>query len=121
MKKSTFKVPIYNFDITVIQVESSADKEAVVKEFKKMRIPEDTYQNSLETIESGYMNGGDTFRNMLIKRFLIIIYPCSSETVRREIIGHEKRHIEDRILEYLEIDDIEASAYLAGYLSQYMY
>ena len=31
MKRNTFKVPIYNFDITVIQVESSADKEAVIK------------------------------------------------------------------------------------------
>lgn len=121
MKRNTFKVPIYNFDITVIQVESSADKEAVSKEFKKMRIPEDAYQDSLEAIEKGYMNGGETFRNMLIKRFLIIIYPCSSETVRREIMGHEKRHIEDRILEHLGIDDIEANAYLAGYLSQYMY
>lgn len=35
--------------------------------------------------------------------------------------NHEKRHIEDRVLEYCGITDIEASAYLAGYISKFMY
>ena len=36
-------------------------------------------------------------------------------------VNEKKRHVEDRILEHVGINDIEASAYLAGYLSQYMY
>jgi hypothetical protein len=33
----------------------------------------------------------------------------------------EKRHIEDRLLDYCGVKDIEASAYLAGYISKFMY
>ena len=121
MKKSKFKVPLYNYDVTVIQIESSKDKSALIKEFAKMELPEEYYKDSIEYVENNYMNGGDTYRNMLIKQFLVIIYLCESENIRREIMGHEKRHIEDRILEYVGINDIEASAYLAGYLSRYMY
>jgi hypothetical protein len=121
MKKSKFKVPLYHYDVTVIQIESSKDKDALIKEFKKMRVPEENYKDSIEYVENNYMNGGDTYRNMLNKRFLVIIYLCESENIRREVMGHEKRHVEDRILEHVGINDIEASAYLAGYLSQYMY
>lgn len=37
------------------------------------------------------------------------------------VVNHEKRHIEDRILQHCGIDDIEAAAYLAGYLSKFIY
>ena len=67
------------------------------------------------------MNGGSTYRNMDLAKILVIIYPCKNIEQRREVVNHEKRHIEDRLLKYLGIDDIEASAYLAGYLSRFIY
>lgn len=67
------------------------------------------------------MNGGSTFRNLDMKQFLVIIHPCKNEQTRRMVVNHEKRHIEDRILQHCAIDDIEAAAYLAGYLSKFIY
>lgn len=121
MKRIKFKVPLYNYSITVVHIESNKDKGELIKEFKKLGVPNELYKDSIEYVEKDYMNGGDTYRNMLNKRFLVIIYLCESENIRREIIGHEKRHVEDRILEHVGVKDLEASAYLAGYLSQYMY
>ena len=72
-------------------------------------------------IENECMNGGDTFRNLDMKSFLVIIYPCKDEETRRSVVGHEKRHVEDRLLQHCFVNDIEASGYLAGYLSRYIY
>lgn len=60
MKKKTFTIPIYDFDVTLIEVEGEDDKEQVVE-------------------------------------------------------------VEDRLLEWVGVHDIEESAYLAGFLSKFMY
>lgn len=121
MKKIEFNIPIYNFDVTIIEVESKEDKDQVKSIMEDFKISSEQIKETCDYIEQESMNGGDTYRNLPLRKFLVIIYPCKNIDVRREVINHEKRHIEDRMLNYLSIDDIEAAAYLAGYLSIYMY
>lgn len=121
MKKKTFTIPIYDFEVTFIEVESKNDKEQVVELMTLFDCNIDDIRELERYVDNEYMNGGDTFRDMRKKRFLVVLSPCESEEKRREIINHEKRHVEDRLLEWVGVHDIEASAYLAGYLSKFMY
>lgn len=121
MKKTEFNIPIYDFDVTILEVESKEDKAEVNTILSNIIPDKESIDEVLGYIEDGSMNGGDTFRNMGYKKFIVVLYPFKDVETRREIISHEKRHIEDRLLEYCGISDIEASAYLAGYISKFMY
>ena len=121
MKKIKFKIPIYDFSVTWLEIQNKDDKDAVLQEMSKMKCQKEDINDVIDNIERECMNGGSTFRNMDLKKFLVIVFPCSNETIRRDIVNHEKRHIEDRLLKYVCVDDIEACAYLAGYLSRFIY
>lgn len=121
MKKKTFNIPIYDYEVTLIEVERKNDKEQVVEEMTLFDCNIEDIREMERYIDLAYIDGGDTFRNMGKKKFLVILLPCEDEETRRGIINHEKRHVEDRLLEWVGINDSEASAYLAGYLSRYMY
>lgn len=113
-------VPIYNFLIEIIELYEDDDKSAILDVLKSHQMSEEDIQSVVTNIEKK-CDGADTFRNLIERKFLMIIYHCQSIEKRREIINHEKRHIEDRILEYCGIDDIESAGYLAGYLSKFIY
>ena len=121
MKKKSFNIPIYDFDVTWIEIESKDDKDKLLQEMSKMKCQKKDMDDVINGVVNGYLNGGSTFRNMDCKKFLVIIHPCENESMRRNIVNHEKRHIEDRLLKFVGVDDIEASAYLAGYLSKFIY
>ena len=42
----------------------------------------------------------------------------SSEKNRDNCYSHEKRHIEDRVLEWYSVNDIESAGLLAGFLGE---
>lgn len=121
MKKKKIKIPIYNIDMTVVEVENKNDADAVCKEVKYVCREIEYIDTIRRTIENEEHDGGEAIRNLLLRKILVVIYKCSSEKKRREIIGHEKRHIEDRILEFFNINDIESAAMLAGFLSSEFY
>lgn len=121
MIKKNIHVPLYDFNITYLEIESRSDIRDVRKEMNKLNANEEQIEEVLDNIINDRIDGGETLRNLNLKKILIIIYRCSSERERRNVINHEKRHAEDRILEYIGINDIEAAAYLAGYLSEYIY
>lgn len=120
MIKTSFKVPIYGVHIDYVQIETPDDSSQFSKIAKRLSMAEDDIDYVINNIRTGF-NGGDTFRNMRLRRILVIIYRYKSEKVRRNVVNHEKRHVEDRILEYYNITDIEASAFLAGHLSEFIY
>ena len=75
----------------------------------------------IDYIERGYYDGGNTYRNFDFKRILVIFYPMSDEETRAELYAHEKRHIEDRVMQHASVDDIESAGLLAGYLGKMFY
>jgi hypothetical protein len=121
MIKKNIHVPLYDFNIKYIEVESKNDVNEITRELKKLNVTNEHIQMVCDNVTNDRTDGGETFRNLNLKRFIVVIYRCSTNTKRRNVINHEKRHVEDRILEHLGINDIEASAYLAGFLSEYMY
>ena len=52
---------------------------------------------------------------------MILLYPQTSKASRINCLGHEKRHLEDRILKHCHIDDLETAGYLAGFLTKKLF
>lgn len=114
-------VEIYHHKIKLIEV-NKKDKYSKLEEILyQYNLPSDTLNDIKYNIENKCINGGWTISSMSRRLSLVIILPCSNKESRRDVINHEKRHIEDDILEHCGVNDKEASAYLAGYLSKYMY
>lgn len=118
MKRVCFKVPLYDFDVILLQVESDKDKSAAKKEMKRLGCTEKEIDEELESVTKGEYNGATTWRNFAYKLILVIFHKFSSQRCIDNVFGHEKRHVEDRILEWANVNDIEGSAFLAGFLSE---
>lgn len=119
MKRMDFKLPYYKVDITLLQVESEKDTDEVSVLLKSMNIENAEY--TIDGIKQGAVNGGDTYRDLNHRRIVVLFYPMEDNTRRTEIYSHEKRHIEDRVLEFFGVNDIESSALLAGFLGEKFY
>ncbi|MCM1216527.1 MAG: hypothetical protein NC209_03945 [Alistipes sp.] len=121
MKLKRVKVPIYDYSVIVAEVEKKGDAVAMSKVLSELKVPNEHKADVLDMIERESFNGGDTFRNMKMKKLLVIIYPCKNESARRNVLAHEMRHVVDRIMEWSNITDMEASAYLQGWLGEKIY
>ena len=119
MKKMEFQLPYYKVDITLLQVESEKDADKVATFLKSMDVEDPEYV--LDGIRRGAVNGGETYRNLDNKRIVVFFYPMEDNTHRAEIYSHEKRHIEDRVLEFFGVNDIESAGLLAGFLGEKFY
>lgn len=118
MVKIDFKTPYYDYKVTLIQVESEKDTDAVCNLLAKHKIGKEYIDNAREYITECYRNGGETYWNRRTKRIICLFYEFLSETYRANVYSHEKRHVEDRILQHCKVEDIESSAYLAGFLGE---
>ena len=119
MKKMEFQLPYYKVDITLLQIESEKDADEVSVLFNSMNIKDAEY--TIDGIKQGAVNGGDTYRDLNHRRIVVLFYPMEDNVRRAEIYSHEKRHIEDRVLEFFDVNDIESSALLAGFLGEKFY
>ncbi len=121
MVKYKFTLPIYDMKITLIQIENKFDFQRVKKVLSTINVQDEYLEEVQENIENGSYNGGSTFRNMKMLSIIVIFYPMKSEIIRADVYSHEKRHIEDRILEWMSVNDIESAGLLAGYLGKKFY
>lgn len=120
MTKIQFKIPFYNTTVILVQVEGKQDADASVALMRRWKI-EDDDNYDYNGIVNGAMNGGTTYRQMNQKRIFVLFYPFESDRIKEEVYSHEKRHIEDRILEFFGVNDIESAGLLAGYLGAKFY
>jgi hypothetical protein len=121
MIKKTIKVPLYDYKIILLEIESKEEKSSVLKICNHYNIDERVVEEISSNIENDCYNGGITCHNSSCRTIVVLLYRQTNEVVRRRVINHEKRHVEDFILQHLDIDDLEASAYLAGFLSEKIY
>ena len=119
MKRLRFCVPLYEIDVTLVQVEDAEDADDVKECCEEIGLLADDTEAVLDFIKSDKTDGADTFRNFEKGQMLVIFYRMTSGKIKKNRYGHEKRHVEDRILQWCGIDDIEAAEYLAGFLSEY--
>lgn len=123
MKKRVFKVPVIgDVEVTLIQVEGKEDEESVMKILKRVKYDDKAGIDYIrDNIKNENYDGGDTLYCMNIRKIVVVFFIFTCEEEREAVYGHEKRHIEDRILKYFSIDDIETNALLAGFLSKQFY
>lgn len=118
MKKLSFKIDVYDWDVYLYQLEAKDTEKDVIKVLQKHNIPVDKNEDLLEDVKAGSYDGGWTFRTSGQSISVVIFQRFSSENAKNNVYFHEKRHVEDDIIERLQMyDESEAAAYLAGYLS----
>ena len=118
MIKFNFKIPLYYVDVTLAQVESVKDAEAVESILRNIKTDKEYLDDTVNAIKRDCRNGGDTYRNLNLKKVVVIFYKMSSVRERDNCYSHEKRHIEDRVLEWYSVNDIESAGLLAGFLGE---
>lgn len=120
MRRKTINIPLYNYRVTLLDEISESDADALRVFLKRRRLPDDMINDVVGNVSDGAFDGGYTISNMSIKELYVVLLACSNDDVRRRVLGHERRHVEDDVLEHCGINDKEAAAYLSGYLSQHM-
>lgn len=121
MKTLKFDIPLYNIHVDLVQVETKDDKDGVIKFMRAIKCEQEFINEFADYIERGYYNGGSTYRDMDLRKILVIFFPTSDDETRAELYAHEKRHIEDRVMQHASVNDIESAGLLAGYLGRMFY
>ena len=121
MKKLDFTTPYYDYKVTLLQEEGKDDANPICQYLKSNKLGDDVIEDVKYNIENGYVDGGETNWNQSTKRIIVIFYTFTSDSKMAEVFSHEKRHIEDRILQHCKVDDIEAAWYLAGFFGVKFY
>lgn len=121
MKIFRFKIPLYKIHVTLVQSEDKSEADEVRKILARNHIDKEYIEDIVDGVRRGGCNGGDTFRDFRYKRIFVFFYPYENEVIRAEVYSHEKRHIEDRVLEYFGVKDIESAGLLAGFLGEQFY
>ena len=125
MKVLRFTIPIYEYDVIYIEFFSDDSVEEQVKlitdELTLMKTGQQYLDETIQEINEGSKNGGNHFYNLSKSVSLIMIYPHDDSERLRATIAHEKRHLEDRMLEHYRVDDIESAGLLSGYLARFIY
>jgi uncharacterized membrane-anchored protein len=103
MKSKRINIPIYDFRLDLLEVENSNDVALLARFFKSVRLDEDITLEILNAIKDGDVDGGWTISNFGHKRILVVLLKMRSEEKRREVLAHEKRHVEDDILEHASV------------------
>jgi hypothetical protein len=119
MEKLDFQIPLYKVDITLVQVESKEDESAVAELLESINVKD--FEYTIDCIKRDVVNGGNTYRNLEHRRIVVVFYPMEDNMSRAEVYSHEKRHIEDRILEFYSVNDIESAGLLSGFLGERFY
>lgn len=119
MKQANFKIPIYNWDFTVICLGSPADAPKLSAIATKYAFPDK--ETLIEHVQKKSYDGGKTYTKKSTRQIIVIIFPQSSKQKLFNTLNHEKRHVIDDILEWHDVHDKEAAAYLDGFLSEELY
>ena len=125
MVKEKLEVPIYGYTLWLIKLsfkdyklKKKLTSEKIGLRSKDIDLDEETCKEIDENIGDKEYNGAITCHRGGQRKIVVLFYPIDDEEREVEIYDHEKRHVEDDILNFLNVDDAEASAYLAGHLGK---
>ena len=121
MKTYCFNVPMFDFEVKLIQIEGKKDYAQVKKHEWLQDIPDEDKEEIFQNVKDDVCDGAYVLRNLNLKQLIVVFYRFESEEKRVNVYAHEKRHVEDRIMEYLHIEDFETAGYIAGYLAVEFY
>lgn len=117
MKIKTIKVPLYRYNIILLKIKNHNQKNDVLKYLKDNNVADDVIEDISSKFDICAQDGALTIYSDNSLYCYCIVFP---HTTTKELVStyiHEGRHITDRILELMGIDDIEASAYLNEFVT----
>ena len=116
-----FKIPLYDYEVTYIRLAHiDGEDKQVEKILTRMGANAESLNNTLDDMRNKRVDGGEHYFNLQDGKSVVIIFPCRSNDKLISIIAHEKRHLEDRVLQWASVNDIESAGFLAGYLAKMM-
>lgn len=119
MRTIQFDVPLYKVDILLIQAESQKETDTILSSIQEFGVKgDDSLSEIKENLNEGFVNGGATFRYLIGRKVAVLFYMFDSTEEMVNTYAHEKRHVEDRILDYFSVKDSESAAMLAGFLAE---
>ena len=112
---------MYDWNVKLIEL-NKKDKfkelNTVLKRFKIYLNKEDVKDISIK-VDENYTGGGCSLIDSMFRIAVILIYPQENKADGINTLCHEKRHLEDEIIIKHDLNgEIEAAAYLAGYLAE---
>jgi len=116
-----FKIPLYNYNILFIEIEHEKDSESLLRWLKIASISKEDTEDIINNVSKGVHDGGMAFTNIRKRQGTIFLYKQTSVKEKTNTLSHEKRHLEDRILEEYSIQDIESAAMLSGFLAEKLF
>lgn len=118
MKKLKFNIEIYSWSVILLIIESEKDYDPINKILTNFMVDPDCKDEILSDIKNDARNGGYHLHNNFTRKSIIILHKTDSLEYAEMILSHEKRHLEDAILQTCNIADNEAAAYLAGHITK---
>lgn len=116
MRIKKINVPIYDYNLVYIDQFKEDDAEKIFKIITKGLNKEQKELLAIkDDIKEGHKNGAVTIDSGL-KTIYVIIHPCDTPQRMLNVVSHELYHVIQFICKDLNIKDIEAPAYLAGYI-----
>ena len=116
MKYHKFKIRIYDWDVYYIEAENSKDSKRINKKLIHIGVSKKIRKIHVNNIAGGAKDGGVHIYDVHKRQSTIIIYETTSHKEKMDILCHEKRHVEDRIIDHLSLGGTEAGAFIAGYI-----
>lgn len=124
MIKEKITIPIYGYTMWLVKLSKSdykGKKLSTAKiglKSKPIELDDETCKEIDDNIEAGDLDGAITCHIGSYRKLVVFFYPITDKERQIEIFCHEKRHCEDFILNFLDVNDKEAAAYLAGWLGK---
>lgn len=119
MRTTQFEIPLYKVDILLVQAESLKETDTIISTLEDFGVKCDNSLREIkENLNDALVNGGVTFRYLIGKKIAVLFYMFDSPDEMINTYAHEKRHAEDRILDYFSVNDSESAAMLAGFLAE---
>lgn len=117
MRQIKFRVPIYEWNVTVITLYGRKDIKTISEFMKVKDFSPEEIKNTTDELISDNVGGGRAYTSYDKKEAIIIIFPYENDASFYSTLNHEKRHLIDDILEFHGINDKEAAAHLDGFVS----
>jgi predicted CopG family antitoxin len=111
------KIDVYGWEVAIYLFESPEDVDVYKKLTKHKKGQQKETDDMLEEVAKGHTNGGLTvsYSNRTTQ---VLIHPEQDIYELLNVVLHEKRHVEDFIIEHLNLSGGECAAYLSGFIGE---